>query len=179
MSGRLFVGVDVGLQGAVAFMQDDSTLLDVQPMPTDTIEVNGRLRERVAVHRLLKLLDGADGALAVIEEPEGRPMKTRDRKTGATVMRQPGAAGMLSLGTSYGVAYCACAAKGLAIQVVRPGAWKREVGVPGDKDECRRRASELWPDFAGRFARRKDDGMAEACLLALWGVRLIGRRKAA
>lgn len=175
----LVVGIDVGLEGAVAFYDTDlRDVLGVEDMPVDRMEVAGEDRGFVSDARLLAMLRGSGGGgggHAFLEEPEGRPIRTRDRRTGATVLKQPSARRMLSLGVSYGVARCACVASGLAVTAVKPGSWKREMGVPGDKDEARRRATELWPAMAERFARKKDDGRAEACLLALYGASRIMR----
>ena len=51
------------------------------------------------------------------------------------------------------------------------GVPRRSLGLPSDKELSRRRAIETWPGSAGMFARKKDDGRAEAALLALWGQR--------
>ena len=177
----IVVGIDVGLTGAVAFLDSSrQVLLDVIDMPVDRIAVNdSKDRGRVSDVRLLAILAGARGAHAFIEEPEGRPIAFRDKATGQRMARQPGAAGMLSLGTSYGIARCACTASGLVLTNVRPGAWKRSLGISGSKDDSRRRAAELFPDFAHMFALKKSDGRAEAALIALWGARQIMGRTAA
>ncbi len=38
------------------------------------------------------------------------------------------------------------------------------------KDGARARAAALWPEQAGEFRRVKDDGKAEAALIAYWGL---------
>lgn len=43
------------------------------------------------------------------------------------------------------------------------------------KDGSRARASELMPRHAGQWVRVKDDGRAEAALIALHGMRELGR----
>ena len=42
------------------------------------------------------------------------------------------------------------------------------LGLSADKGVSRRRAIELWPDHRKAFERVKDDGRAEAALLAWW-----------
>lgn len=176
----LIVGIDSGANGAIAFMDGESgDLLAVEDIPIDTVEIAGKNRSRVSEHRLLDLLHGADGGHAFLELPEIRPMRGRDRTTGATVMRQMGAAGAFSFGMNYGALRCACVASGLAIDEVRPGRWKAAVGAPADKDQCRRRAQELWPSMARLFDRKRDDGRAEASLIALFGYRRLTGRMAA
>jgi hypothetical protein len=48
-------------------------------------------------------------------------------------------------------------------------------GIPGgreNKDASRQKASMLFPKFAHLWARKKDDGRAEAVLLAHYGSKL-------
>jgi crossover junction endodeoxyribonuclease RuvC len=47
--------------------------------------------------------------------------------------------------------------------------WKRALGVKGDKDVSRQRASALLPRHSGLWLRKKDDGRAEAALIAYYG----------
>lgn len=171
----LVVGIDVGLEGAIAFLNDDG-LLGIEDMPVDRVTVGEKVRGRISDVRLLHVLSSGVGAQAFIERPEGRPMRSRDKMTGQTVLRQPGAAGMLSLGESFGITRCACVAQRMSVTEIRPGEWKRGMGVPGDKDEARRRAAEMFPNFARMFALKKWDGRAEAALMALWGLRRIRGR---
>jgi hypothetical protein len=51
---------------------------------------------------------------------------------------------------------------------VSPAKWKKALGLSADKGASRRRAIELWPERAQWFARVKDDGRAEAALIAYW-----------
>ena len=60
-------------------------------------------------------------------------------------------------------------ALGLPLSFVSPVKWKKDLGLWGrDKDRSRQLAAETWPARAGWFARRGDDGIAEAALIALW-----------
>jgi crossover junction endodeoxyribonuclease RuvC len=56
-----------------------------------------------------------------------------------------------------------------------PPSWKRLVGLPpgrdGAKDAARAEAIRRWPEKAGLFARVKDDGRAEAALIAVAGMK--------
>jgi crossover junction endodeoxyribonuclease RuvC len=56
-------------------------------------------------------------------------------------------------------------------EYVSPQKWKRHFGLTSDKDESRRAASRLLPKSAHLWARVKDDGRAEAALLAIYGAR--------
>lgn len=171
----MIVAIDPGVQGAIAFMSDEGELLGIEDMPVDKVMVGGKARSRVSRVRMVALVRGMTGQ-AFIERPEGRPLPTKDRATGATVMRQPGAAGMLSFGESFGTAATACVAGGLALTEVAPKEWKRAIGAPADKDACRRLAAEWFPDFAPMFVRKMDDGRAESAILARYGYRVLTGR---
>ena len=69
-----------------------------------------------------------------------------------------------SLGATEGV-FAAC---GRPIVYVSPARWKRSLGLSADKTASRRRAIELWPDRTALFGRVKDNGRAEAALIAYW-----------
>jgi hypothetical protein len=58
---------------------------------------------------------------------------------------------------------------------VTPTKWKRALGLGADKGDSRRRAMETWPYMASKFARVKDDGRAEAALIAWWHWRQVTR----
>ena len=61
-------------------------------------------------------------------------------------------------------------ALGLPLERVRPSAWKMAMGLRGKpKAASRGMATELFPDFADQFRRVKDDGRAEAALIARYG----------
>jgi crossover junction endodeoxyribonuclease RuvC len=85
-----------------------------------------------------------------------------------------GAVGAFSFGRSRGVIEGACGALGLPIRFITPPGWKRLVGLPAAreraKDAARSEAIRRWPDKAGLFARVRDDGRAEAALIAAAGL---------
>lgn len=56
---------------------------------------------------------------------------------------------------------------------VSPGKWKKAMGLNSDKNLARLMAQQLFPKSASLFARKKDDGRAEAVLMAEWGRRTI------
>jgi crossover junction endodeoxyribonuclease RuvC len=84
--------------------------------------------------------------------------------------------GHLILGIDIGVVGIegVLAAAGLPIAFLTPRTWKRLVGIPpgkdGAKDAARSEAIRRWPQHAALFARVKDDGRAEAALIAVAGL---------
>jgi crossover junction endodeoxyribonuclease RuvC len=170
----IVIGVDAGSSGAIAFLDAATeSLLLVEDMPVDKTRVGSADRLRIARPALYALLARAAGAYGWVERPEARPIRFKDKKTGQTQTRQPGAAGMFAFGESYGCAIMGCTAANIRLTEVRPGTWKKELSIPAAKDDARRRAQELFPDFSAAFDRVKDDGRAEAALIALYGARTL------
>ena len=98
----------------------------------------------------------------------------------------------------YGVIIGILAAKSIPIKKVPSRIWKSEIGLKTkkikkkefttklslknhiknkaklyslNKDIARNRASKEFPDYKDYFKRKKDDGSAEAALIALWGAK--------
>lgn len=60
--------------------------------------------------------------------------------------------------------------------MVTPTSWKRHHSLlHADKDASRALALRLFPRVASSFARKKDDGRAEAALIALYGFEKLAR----
>jgi hypothetical protein len=52
---------------------------------------------------------------------------------------------------------------------VDPSAWKKTMRLSTDKNASRALASQYFPDCSDQWKRVKDDGRAEAALIALYG----------
>jgi len=61
------------------------------------------------------------------------------------------------------------AALKMPVTFVAPATWVKGVGRVQGKDASRARAMELFPDYQDQFKRVKDDGRADAALIAYWG----------
>lgn len=155
------VGCDPGLDGAFATMID-AELVDVQDMPTMSRRVAGTDRRYVAPDVLDGLLRSlmtsyigpADTALFVLEQVGARPKE--------------GAVGAFAFGRGVGHVEGLVIGLRLPRLTVTPVQWKRELKMRKGKDASRQRAMEMFPDHREEFARVKDDGRAEAALIALW-----------
>lgn len=157
------VGIDPGLSGALAFMHASTMELVVHDMPTLAAGKGGRNELDLAA--LSSLLDRDDLAHAFVEAVHAMP------GNGATSMFRFGAASMAPLAM--------LALLRVPVTRVTPQRWKRTLSVPAAKDGARARASELMPPYAHLWGRAKDDGRAEAALLAYYGIRQLGQQEAA
>ena len=80
-----------------------------------------------------------------------------------------GAIASFSLGWSCGAVHAVVQTLSYPLVKVRPAAWKKDMGLTGkDKDASRLLATELWPKMRGHWKYKKDDGLAEAALIAEW-----------
>ena len=160
----IVIGFDPGITGAIAVVQflkgGRSRILDVLDMPT-----LGGKRKVVDAVALCDWLEGfapdltAEDWHAVIEDVHSMPGN--------------GHVGAFSFGRSKGVLEGITTALGIPTTLVRPARWKGDLDLSSDKNESRYAARLAWPDSDDLFERVKDDGRAEAALLAAWGAQHI------
>jgi crossover junction endodeoxyribonuclease RuvC len=147
MNPPIILGCDPGLTGAIAAL-DNATgaLLWVEDMPVVDRLVNAA-----------ELADWLRGELihaAAVEQVASRPGQ--------------GVASTFKFGQTHGTLLGVLGALSVPVVHVTPAKWKRTFGLTSDKERSRRMAIELWPTMAGHFARKRDDGRAEAALIARW-----------
>lgn len=145
------IGIDPGLKGAIALVGTVlADLVAVFDMPVAGGAVSAQLLFELAGWR-----DPGYGTV-VVEDVHSMPKQ--------------GVSSVFSFGRSKGVVEGVFAACRRPIVYVSPAAWKRGLGLGKDKGEARQRACELWPAKAGLFARVRDDGRAEAALIAYYWI---------
>ena len=152
----ILLGVDVGLDGALAFMDaTPGSLPRVLDMPTLELSRNGKKRRDIDVHVLADYISAQPIGHAFVEQ----------------VWPRPGEATSVGFvfGKTYGIVIGVLVTLGTPITFVSPQKWKKALGVPAAKDGARARASQLMPGAAHQWQRVKDDGRAEAALICLWG----------
>ena len=155
---RTVLGVDLGVNGGIAAMRVSKLLEAVYDVPTLADGPGGR--RTVNAPLLAEIIASAHADIAFVEHVGARPGE--------------GAVGAFCFGRSKGIVEGICAALGLPIRFISSPSWKRTIGIPpgkeGAKDAARAEAIRRWPDKAGLFARVKDDGRAEAALIAVAGL---------
>lgn len=150
MQPTTLLGVDCGLSGAWALLIDGD-LVDVGDMPAADGAVSAHLLHEAIPAR------GDGQACAFVEI--------------ANAMPGQGVSSTWKFARATGVVEGVLAGKGWPMVTVSPAKWKRDLGLGKDKGSSRAMAARLWPHRAQWFARVKDDGRAEAALLAYWGSR--------
>lgn len=150
----MILGVDPGLNGALAFFDLVAGTLTITDMPT--IEAGVRSK---------RVVDEA--ALARMETQFRDCRHAFVEKVGA--MPGNGAVSMFGFGVSYGLVRGVIAANFVPVTLVPPQTWKSRLGVPASKEGARARASQLLPAFSHLWPLVKHDGRAEAALIAYYG----------
>ena len=161
------LGIDIGVVGAVALISPEGEVLGSWDMP---VLNNGPAGRRAGNGPLLaEIVAQSHATKAYVELVGARP--------------EEGAVGAFAFGRSRGVVEGVLATLGIPVQLIAPSAWKRAIGIPpgkeGAKDAARAEAIRRRPSKAGLFARVKDDGRAEAALIAVAGMMREGSRHAA
>jgi len=153
MTPLVIVGIDPGLTGAIAIINAATgALIDVVDMPTMPTTKG---KHDISAPLLADLLRHERIHLAVVEQVHSMPRQ--------------GVASSFKFGLGYGTILGVLGTIGAPIRHVTPQQWKKAMRVTADKGTARTRATETWPASAHLFARAKDDGRAEAALIARWG----------
>ena len=151
------LGIDPGITGGLAIVE----ITDVSTIVIDAIDVpviGTGAKERVESIAIQKWIGQHQPALACIERAQSMPKQ--------------GSSSGFKYGRAVGALEAAIALSGVPVQIIEPSVWKRALHLPGkDKEAARQRALELFPAAHALLARKKDHGRAEACLIALFGLK--------
>lgn len=147
------LGVDPGCYGALGVLDNgrwhsvvDMPFIKVRRGKSDKAEIDG--------YALGEILRQLNPDVVVIEQVGG--------------MTGQSASGSFNFGRAAGAPEYAAKALKMRVEPVHPARWKKALGLRGGKDDSRALAMRLWPAFAHYFSRVKDDGRAEAALIAHW-----------
>lgn len=150
----IVLGCDPGLSGAIAALDTLTGKLMVADMPV-TKDPKGRtVIDPYALYDLLQPPEGVS-CMAVIEAVHAMPKQ--------------GVSSSFLFGETFGALKMAIAAHKIPVRPVSPHIWKKHFGLSSDKGLSRGLASSRFPTNAKDFARVKDDGRAEAALIAVYG----------
>ena len=160
----LYLGVDPGLQGALALYYPSASEKSAVPlaMIEDMPLKDGKLDPFMLDHILARWakLSERHTVSAAIERVGSRPRQ----------------AGAFNFGLSTGIVHGSLAANGFSFELVSPTEWKPAMGLTRgkletqeeNKSRARALATQLFPNIANQFKRVRDDGRAEALLIAVY-----------
>ena len=152
------IGVDPGASGAVAILERDGQLVHVFEMPSVELIVNNKAKRRISPEMLAAdlRLYAVKATIAYVEQVNAMPGQ--------------GVTSMFAFGQAFGIVQGVLAGLAIPAQLVPAGKWKKWHNLSPSKDASRAKAAAIWADMAGEFRRVKDDGKAEAALIAHWGL---------
>jgi crossover junction endodeoxyribonuclease RuvC len=157
MTGHI-VGIDPGIEGAIAILSPGGDLIDVRDLPTLPDGPAGRRRVNPAL--LVDELVKTHARCAYVELVNSRPTD--------------GHVAAFSFGVTRGLLEGCLAALAVPVTMLAPTSWKRCIGLPPGKENAkalsRAEACRRWPASAGLFARVRDNGRSDACLIGLAGI---------
>ncbi len=167
MITRRVLGVDPGASGGWAVVDHQGKLVGLGIFPTHTVKRSTKNVTMIDGPALAALFESADPTHAFVENVHSRPRQ----------------AGQFNFGLNTGIVHGLIYAAGVDMHLVSPASWKAVYGIKrGDdqtkaqtKDQARQMAREIYPQHAHLFKRVKDDGVAEALLIALYGLACLQR----
>ena len=151
----IIMGIDPGLSGAVAIYDPGTGDLTIVDMPTVEVARGGKKKNEISPQALSHQIAAGYATQAFLERVGAMPGQ--------------GVTSMFSFGRSVGIVEGILAALDVPVTIVTPQAWRKKVVVREGKDGSRERAMQLFPRQAAMFARKKDDGRADAALIAYYG----------
>jgi crossover junction endodeoxyribonuclease RuvC len=163
MNGHKIIGIDIGLAGAIAVVDAKGILETIYDMPT--LADGTKNRRTISAPLLHNILRDNRAEHAFVEYVGARPGE--------------GAVGAFAFGRCRGIVEGVSGALSIPVSFITPASWKRAIGLPTGttKDASRSMAIARWPSHAEDFKRVKDDGRAEAALIAVAGLLRAGKLK--
>ena len=154
----IYIGIDPGFSGAIAFYAPKENIVSIYDMP---VYQNAKGKTEINLYELHDILapETDEPHMAIIEQ--------------VAAMRGQGVTSMFRFGQSYGATQMAVAAHKIPMQFVTPAKWKKHFNLSRDKGVSRSVAIQRFPKNASDFSRVRDDGRAEATLIALYGAQML------
>ena len=150
----IVVGIDPGLNGAIAVLQDKKVLsITDMPVMADGKKNKRQLNNAQLAEILRKNTSEGDEISIVVEQVNAMPGQ--------------GVTSMFNFGQTFGAIKGVCAALQLPIFFVRPSKWKKYFElINSSKDSSRTKAIEMYPYLSDQLAKKKDVNKSDAILIA-------------
>lgn len=151
------MGIDPGLGGAMALLVGLSGEVGEKAWVDDVPIIKVGQKREYNVPEMAALVRNRRPHHVYIEKVHSMPKQ--------------GVASSFNFGKGFGLWLGIVAALGIPYTLVTPQRWKGKMldGQAKGKGASRLRATQLFPELAGSLTRVKDDGRAEALLIAAYG----------
>jgi len=147
-------GIDPGLNGGIAFIGGDNS--SCHRVPVETYTIGGKRRKYIDLVSVVEMLQDKKPDIVYIEKQQAMPGQ--------------GVSSTFKTGFGFGLYLGVLVALGLKYKQVSPRKWKGDLDVSKDKDLARLKATKLMPELADSWQLKCEDGVAEAALIAYWGL---------
>lgn len=163
MRKNYVIGIDPGLKGGLAFLNENELIVHPTPTFTKTFMKKGKKSQRNEmdldlVREIMSTYDETSLQIdcAYLEHVSAMPGQ--------------GVTGMFRFGQNFGQWQGVLSGFGIRTELVRPQTWKACFKLNRSKTTSLELARELWPNNTEEsFRLKKHDGMAEAALIAKYG----------
>ena len=148
------VGIDPGLNGAIAILEDKKVLSIIDmPVMADG-KKNKRQLNNAQLAEILRNNTSDDDEISVVVEQ-------------VNAMPGQGVTSMFNFGQTFGAIKGVCAALKLPIFFVRPSKWKKYFElINSSKDSSRTKVIEMYPYLSDQLTKKKDVNKSDAILIA-------------
>lgn len=155
LPNKYVIGIDPGLSGAIAVLDTEmNDLVTVFDMPLSRIKGRKDVLDGYSLNLMLSPFMSRTH-FVIIEEVNAMPKQ--------------GVVSTFRFGFVTGIVHGIVASYLTEIKTVKPSIWKILMNLTHDKDHSRNSAIKIFPPHSQLFSRKKDDGRAEAALLAVFG----------
>ena len=146
-------GIDPGLNGAIAILQDKKVLSIIDmPVMADGKKNKRQLNNAQLAEIIRKHISEDDEISVVVEQVNAMPGQ--------------GVTSMFNFGQTFGAIKGVCAALRLPIFFVRPSKWKKYFElINSSKDASRTKAIEMYPYLSDQLAKKNDVNKSDAILI--------------
>ena len=148
------IGIDPGLSGAIAIMENNKVLniFDI-PVMSEGKKNKRQLNSAQLVKLLKDNISKNEDISVVVEQVNAMPGQ--------------GVTSMFNFGQTFGAIKGVCAALGLPIFFVRPSKWKKHFElINSSKDSSRTKAIKMYPSLSNDLSKKKDVNKSDAILIA-------------
>tara|TARA_B100000161_G_C33271931_1_gene290344 strand:+ start:78 stop:563 length:486 start_codon:yes stop_codon:yes gene_type:complete len=148
------IGIDPGLSGAIAILEDNKVLgiYDI-PVMSEGKKNKRQLNSAQLVKIIRENINPEDEIVVVVEQVNAMPGQ--------------GVTSMFNFGQTFGAIKGICAALELPIFFARPSKWKKHFElINSSKDASRTKAIEMYPSLSNELAKKKDVNKSDAILIA-------------
>ena len=148
------IGIDPGLSGAIAIMQEKKVInLVDMPIMSEGKKNKRQLNSAQLVRIIKENIENNDEIAVIVENVSAMPGQ--------------GVTSMFNFGQTFGAIKGVCAALELPIFFVRPSKWKKHFDlINSSKDASRTKAIEMYPALSNQLAKKKDVNKSDAILIA-------------